>query len=92
VSFHAPGGPGIRVDTHIYAGYTIPPYYDSMVAKVIVHGHDRAEALGRMSRALEELVVEGIKTTVPFHRRLLANPGFLDGDYDTSFIERLDDG
>jgi acetyl-CoA carboxylase biotin carboxylase subunit len=91
-SFHAPGGPGIRVDTHIYAGYTIPPYYDSMIAKVIVHGHDRPEALARMSRALEELVVEGIKTTVPFHRRLLSKPKFIEGDYDTSFIERLDDG
>jgi acetyl-CoA carboxylase biotin carboxylase subunit len=91
-SFHAPGGPGIRVDTHIYAGYTIPPYYDSMVAKIIVHGHDRAEALARLKRALEELVVEGIKTTVPFHRRLLGNEDFLKGDYDTSFIDRLDDG
>jgi acetyl-CoA carboxylase biotin carboxylase subunit len=91
-SFHVPGGPGIRVDTHIYAGYTIPPYYDSMVAKIIVHGHDRTEALSRLDRALEELVVEGIKTTVPFHRRLLGIKAFLNGDYDTSFIERLDDG
>jgi len=88
-SLNTPGGPGIRVDTHIYAGYQIPPYYDSMLAKLIAHGHDRHEAIVRINRALEEMVVEGVKTTIPFHQRVLANPSFIAGEYDTFFMESL---
>ncbi len=84
-----PGGPGVRVDTHAYAGYTVPPFYDSLLAKVIVHGADRAEAVARMQRALDEMVVEGIKTTIPFHRKLIRHPAFLAGRTSTQFLERL---
>ena len=88
-SFHVPGGPGIRVDTHAYAGYEIPPYYDSLLAKVITHGSNREEALGRMERALEEFVVEGVKTTITFHQRVITNPDFRKGQFDTGFLERF---
>ena len=85
--FHAPGGPGVRVDSHLYSGYTVPPYYDSMVAKIICWGRDREESIARMRRALLEIVVDGIETTVPFHRRILEDPGFLRGDIHTGYLE-----
>ena len=84
---HIPGGLGIRVDSHIYTGYTIPPYYDSMIAKLIARGKDREEALIRMKRALEEFVIEGIKTTIPFHIQLLADKNFRAGKFTTAFLE-----
>ena len=86
-AYAAPGGPGVRVDSHCFAGYTVPPYYDSLVAKVITHGADRAEALAHMRRAVAEYLVEGIKTTLPLHARLLADPRFMAGDYSTTFLE-----
>jgi len=85
---HIPGGPGIRVDTHIYSGYTIPPYYDSLVAKLIAYGKNREESLARLRRALDEFVIEGIKTTIPFHRKLIDQEDFIKGDFDTGFLER----
>ncbi len=88
-TFHTPGGPGIRVDTHGYESYAIPPYYDSLVAKLIAHGGDRAEAMARMSRALEFFVVEGIKTSIPLHRRLVRDPRFRAGELSTRFMERF---
>ena len=90
-SLHFPGGPGIRVDSHVYAQYVIPPFYDSLIAKVIAHGRTRDEAIRRMQRALEEFVVEGIKTTIPLHQRILASQGFQAGDLDTSFLARLEE-
>ncbi len=86
-AYVAPGGPGVRVDSHCFTGYTVPPHYDSLVAKVITHGADRAEALARMRRSVAEYVVEGIKTTLPLHARLLVDPRFAAGDYSTTFIE-----
>jgi acetyl-CoA carboxylase biotin carboxylase subunit len=88
-AFRVPGGPGIRVDTASYADAMIPPYYDSLVAKLIAYGHDRSEALARMDRALDSFVVEGIKTTIPLHKRILADPDFVAGRFDTHFLERL---
>jgi len=82
-----PGGIGVRVDSHAFAGYTVPPHYDSLIAKLIVQGATRAEAIARMRRALGEYVVEGIRTTVPFHQRLLEDPRFVDGVYSTAFLE-----
>lgn len=87
-AYHPPGGPGVRVDSAAYAPYTIPPYYDSMIAKLIVHGQDRQEALARMRRALDEFVIEGIRTTIPFHRRILEDPAFIQGHYHTTFLDR----
>ena len=84
-----PGGPGVRVDTAVFAGYQIPPFYDSLVGKLIVWGVDREEALARGRRALEEYRLEGIKTTIPLHLRLLDDEGFLSGEYDTGYLERL---
>ncbi len=89
-SLHFPGGMGVRVDSHVYEGYTVSPNYDSMVAKLIVHGRDRAEALARMEGALQEFIIEGIKTTIPFHRQLLAHPDFRAGNFDTNFLERFE--
>jgi len=86
--FHPPGGPGVRVDTHLYAGYTVPPYYDSLLAKVIVHGNDRTEALARMHQALEGFIIEGVTTTIPFLGRVLQSDAFVAGDVDTKFLER----
>jgi acetyl-CoA carboxylase biotin carboxylase subunit len=86
-AYAPPGGPGIRVDSHCFAGYTVPPHYDSLVAKVIAHGVDRAEALARMRRAVGEFIVEGIKTTLPLHARLLVDSRFVAGDYSTTFLE-----
>src|SRR6266568_185432 len=88
-TFQAPGGTGVRVDSAAYADAVIPPYYDSMIAKLIVKGRDRAEAIGRMKRALEMFVIEGIKTSIPLHQRILADPDFAAGKLDTHFIERL---
>ena len=88
-SFHSPGGPGVRVDTAAYAGAVIPPYYDSLVAKLIVHGEDRTHAVARMRRALAEMEVEGIHTTLPLHRRIMESEEFLAGGFDTGFIGRL---
>lgn len=88
-SLNVPGGPGIRVDTHIYAHYVIPSHYDSLLAKLIAHGRDREEARLRMLRALEEFVVEGPLTTIPFHQRVIADPRFALGDFDTSFVEEM---
>ncbi|MGE5138158.1 MAG: acetyl-CoA carboxylase biotin carboxylase subunit [Rudaea sp.] len=88
-AFRVPGGPGIRVDTAAYADAVVPPYYDSLVAKLIAHGADRAEAIARMQGALEGFVIEGIKTTIPLHKRILADPDFVAGNIDTHFLERL---
>jgi len=88
-TFRVPGGPGIRVDTAAYADAVIPPYYDSLVAKLVAHGRDRAEAIVRMQCALDGFVVEGIKTTIPLHKRILADPDFVAGKFDTHFLERL---
>ncbi len=87
-TFHPPGGPGVRVDTHAYAGYTVPPYYDSLLAKLIVQGRDRPEALKRMQIALESFIIEGVTTTAPFLARVMDNPRFQSGDIDTKFLER----
>ncbi len=86
-TYNAPGGPGVRVDTAVYSNYTVPPNYDSMIAKLIVHGKDREEAMARMSRALEEFIIEGIKTTVPLHRRIFLDPVFRSGKFSTAFLE-----
>jgi acetyl-CoA carboxylase biotin carboxylase subunit len=88
-AFNMPGGPGVRVDTAAYADAVIPPYYDSLIAKLVVHGRDRAEAIARMRRALEMFVVEGIKTSIPLHQRILADAAFEAGALDTHFLERL---
>lgn len=89
-SFHSPKGHGVRVDTHVYGGYTIPPYYDSMIAKLIVRARTREEAILKMERALDEFIVEGIKTTVPFHQRLMRNEAFKKGDFHTGFLNTWD--
>ena len=88
-AFHPPGGTGVRVDTAAYAEGTIPPYYDSLIAKLIVRGKDRPEAISRMARALEMFIVEGIYTTIPLQRKILADPDFRAGRFDTTFIERF---
>ena len=87
---HTPGGHGVRVDSHIYAGYTIPPNYDSMIAKLITMAQTREEAISKMHRALSEFVVEGVKTTIPFHLRLMTYPNFIAGNYTTKFLESFD--
>ncbi|MDA2915062.1 acetyl-CoA carboxylase biotin carboxylase subunit, partial [Acidobacteriia bacterium AH_259_A11_L15] len=84
--FHMPGGTGVRVDTATYAEAVIPPYYDSLIAKLITHGRGRPEALARLTRALEMFVIEGIHTSIPLYRRILADPDFLAGRYDTHFM------
>ncbi|MFZ9660332.1 MAG: acetyl-CoA carboxylase biotin carboxylase subunit [Chitinophagaceae bacterium] len=84
---HQPGGHGIRIDSHVYAGYTIPPYYDSMIAKIIAVARTREEAINTMSRALSEYVIEGVKTTIPFHQQLMKNENFLKGNFTTKFME-----
>jgi len=86
-AYHTPKGYGVRVDTHAFANYVVPPYYDSMIAKVIARGNDREEAIARMSRALDEFIIEGIKTTIPFHKQLMKNEQFRSGVYNTSFID-----
>jgi len=87
--FHIPGGPGVRVDTHCFSGYCIPSHYDSLIAKLIVHGEDRGEAIARARRALEEFEVEGIKTTIPFHLRVMKDPDFVRGRTHTGFVNGL---
>jgi acetyl-CoA carboxylase biotin carboxylase subunit len=87
-AYHPPGGPGVRLDTHVYAGYTVPPYYDSLLAKVIVHGNTRAEALARMGQALDSFIIEGVSTTIPFLARIIRHPEFVAGEVDTKFLER----
>ena len=89
-NFHKPGGHGVRVDTHVYGGYTIPPHYDSMIAKLITVAPTREEAIAKMARALEEVIIEGIKTTVPFHEKLMQNKDFIDGKYTTKFMESFE--
>ena len=86
-TLHSPGGHGIRLDTHVYAGYTIPPNYDSMIAKLITTAQTRQEAINKMKRALDEFVIEGIKTTIPFHRQLMEEPDYVAGNYTTKFME-----
>ncbi len=88
-TFHIPGGLGVRVDTAAYAEGVIPPYYDSLIAKLITHGKDRAEAMMRMKRALEMFIVEGIYTTIPLHRKILEDEEFKAGNIDTNFMERF---
>ena len=87
---HTPGGHGVRVDSHVYAGYTIPPNYDSMIAKLIITARTREEALKKMKRALDEFVIEGIKTTIPFHAQLVSDERFIKGDYTTKFMETFE--
>lgn len=88
--YHEPGGIGVRIDTHVYAGYTIPPHYDSMVSKLICVAKTREEAIKKMERALDEYIVEGVKTTIPFHQRLMKNERFKKGDFTTKFLEEWD--
>ncbi|NUM80639.1 acetyl-CoA carboxylase biotin carboxylase subunit [bacterium] len=88
-AFHTPSGFGVRVDSHAYAEYQIPPTYDSMIGKLIVHGETRQEAIEKMYGALDEFIIEGIKTTIPFHKQMMRNPNFVSGDIDTKFVERL---
>jgi acetyl-CoA carboxylase biotin carboxylase subunit len=88
-AFHAPGGPGVRVDTHVYAGYRVPPFYDSLLGKLIVYGNTREEALSRADHALEEFVIEGVPTTISFLRTVLGHPDFVAGKVDTGFVARL---
>jgi acetyl-CoA carboxylase biotin carboxylase subunit len=86
-TLHAPGGHGVRLDTHVYAGYSIPPNYDSMIAKLITTARTRQEAIDKMKRALDEFVIEGIKTTIPFHRQLMDEPDYVAGNYTTAFMD-----
>jgi acetyl-CoA carboxylase biotin carboxylase subunit len=87
--FDPPGGPGVRVDSHVRAGYRIPPNYDSMIGKLIVHGDTREQAISRMHGALEEFVIGPIKTTIPLHKRLIRSKPFVDADFDIHYVERL---
>lgn len=89
-SFHSSKGHGVRVDTHVYAGYTIPPYYDSMIAKLICRARTREEVIRKMERALDEFIIEGVKTTVPFHQRLMKDPNFREGNFNTGFLNDFD--
>src|SRR5262249_24004466 len=86
---YAPGGRGVRVDSHAYSGYTVPPNYDSMIAKLIATGSTRASAIDRMRRALGEYLIAGIKTTIPFHNAIMRNADFRNGNYDTGFVDRV---
>lgn len=89
-NLHMPGGHGVRLDSHVYAGYVIPPYYDSMIGKLIVSAQSREEVIVRMKRALSEMVIEGLKTTIPFHLRLMDNEIFKSGKFSTSFLDNFD--
>ncbi len=91
-SFHSPKGHGVRVDTHVYAGYSVPPYYDSMIAKIICRAQTREECIRKMERALDEFIIEGVKTTVPFHKKLMKDPDFRRGVFNTGFINTFDLG
>ena len=88
-TLHFPGGHGIRLDTQVYSGYTIPPHYDSMIAKLVTTAQTREEAINKMKRALEEFVIEGIKTTIPFHKKLMEHPDYIEGNYTTKFMENF---
>ena len=88
-SFHVPGGHGVRVDTHAYAGYVIPPHYDSMIAKLIVRDRTRDRAIRKMQRALSEFIIEGVPTTISFHQKVLSDPDFISGQFDTGFVDRF---
>ncbi|MFH1570166.1 MAG: acetyl-CoA carboxylase biotin carboxylase subunit [Gemmatimonadota bacterium] len=88
-ALHLPGGPGVRIDSHIYQGYRVPPYYDSLLAKVITYGRDRTEAIVRMRRVMAEITIEGVATTVPFHRTLMEEPDFVAGRFDTEYLSRM---
>jgi acetyl-CoA carboxylase biotin carboxylase subunit len=85
--FHPPGGPGVRLDTHLYAGYTVPPHYDSLLAKLLCQGRDRQEAVRRMETALDGFIIEGVSTTIPFLKRVMQNKTFQAGAVDTKFLE-----
>jgi acetyl-CoA carboxylase biotin carboxylase subunit len=87
-AFSVPGGPGVRVDTFAHSECTVSPYYDSLIAKIITYGRDRTEALARMRRTLEMTVIDGVKTSIPLHLKVLADPDFVAGTFDTSFWER----
>jgi len=87
--YHVPGGLGVRVDSALYAGYQVPPHYDSMIAKLIVHGANRNECLMRLRRSLEEFIIDGLETTIPFHQRLMSAPEFINGEYDIHWLERF---
>jgi len=87
-----PGGPGIRVDAAIYSGYVIPSHYDSLIAKLIAHGKDRSEAIMKMRRALDEFIIDGVNTTIPFHKKVFSNPDFIGGAFNTSFLEKMNSG
>ena len=87
--YYAPGGRGVRIDSHVYTGYTVPPYYDSLIAKIITVGATRINAIDRMRRALDEYYITGIKTTVPFHAAMMRNGDFREGNYDTGLMDRL---
>lgn len=87
--FYQPGGPGVRVDTAAFSGWVVPSHYDSLIAKLIVHGRTREEAIAKMKRALDEFVIEGIKTTIPFHKKVLGHQDFIDGDFTTGFVEKV---
>ena len=89
-NLHIPGGHGVRLDTHVYSGYIIPPFYDSMIAKLITTAQTREEAINKMKRALDEFIIEGIKTTIPFHRKLMEHPDYVAGNYTTKFMEDFD--
>jgi len=88
-TLHFPGGHGVRLDTHVYSGYVIPPHYDSMIAKLITTAQTRTEAINKMKRALEEFVIEGVKTTIPFHQKLMNHPDYIKGEYTTKFMEEF---
>jgi acetyl-CoA carboxylase biotin carboxylase subunit len=90
IHYHQPGGHGVRIDTHVYAGYKIPPYYDSMISKLITVAQTREEAIAKMKRALEEYIIEGVHTTIPFHRQLMENEDFLKGNFTTKFMETFE--
>ena len=90
INYHAPGGHGIRIDTHVYASYMIPPHYDSMISKLITVAQTREEAITKMKRALEEYIIEGVKTTIPFHLQLMEDKKFLEGDFTTKFMETFE--
>ena len=90
-TWHDPGGPGVRIDTAAYAEYVIPPYYDSLIAKLVVHGATRDEAIRRMDRALDMFVLEGVNSTIPLHRLSLRHPDFRKGDIHTNFLEQMQD-
>jgi acetyl-CoA carboxylase biotin carboxylase subunit len=90
LQYHSPGGHGVRIDTHVYAGYSIPPHYDSMISKLIVVAQTREEAILKMKRALDEYIIEGVKTTIPFHQKLMENKAFNSGSFTTKFMETFE--